>query len=204
MLVALIMQVQMKNDYLSSTDIIDYHHPDVAREAARLAAGTFDAVEIVRACFLFVRDEVLHSSDHRRNPVTLRASDVLRHRTGYCFAKSILLAALLRANGIPAGLCYQRLWKEDLGCFILHGLVAAHLPGIGWYRMDPRGNNERLSADFTPPVEALPYRPSLPGEADLPEIWPDPLSVVVDKLTANRTWQEVLADLPDVEVVNSK
>ena len=190
----------MNSNYLRSTDIIDYRHPDVAGEAARLAVGIADAVDIARACFLFVRDEVFHSSDHERNPVTLRASEVLRHRTGYCFAKSILLAALLRANGIPAGLCYQRLWKEDLGSFILHGLVAAYLPGYGWYRTDPRGNNATLSADFTPPVEALPYRPLLPGEADLPEIRPDPLPVVVDKLTVNRTWQEVLADLPDVEV----
>ncbi len=198
------MQVPMNSYYLCHTDIIDYHHTDVAREAVRLAAGKGDAAEIARACFLFVRDEVLHSSDHQKGPVTLRASDVLRHRTGYCFAKSVLLAAILRANGIPAGLCYQRLWKEDLGRFILHGLVAAHFPCFGWYRMDPRGNNERLTADFTPPVEALPYRPSLQGEADLPEIWPDPLPVVVEKLSSRSTWQEVLADLPDVEVIGQK
>ena len=34
-------------------------------------------------------------------------------------------------------------------------------------------------SDFTPPVEALAYAPQLPGEADLPEIWPDPLPVVL-------------------------
>jgi len=37
------------------------------------------------------------------NPVTCKASDVLIYGTGYCYAKSHLLAALLRANAIPAG-----------------------------------------------------------------------------------------------------
>lgn len=36
----------------------------------------------------------------------LAASDVLKHRTGYCYSKNHLLAALLRVNKIPTGLCY--------------------------------------------------------------------------------------------------
>ncbi len=65
---------------------------------------------IAHRCFEFVRDEVRHSWDFKENPVTCHASEVLRHRTGYCYAKTHLLAALLRANRIPAGLCYQRDW----------------------------------------------------------------------------------------------
>lgn len=61
----------------------------------------------------FVRDQIRHSADYRPNPVTCKASEVLRHGTGYCYAKSHLLAALLRANGVPAGLCYQRLSVGD-------------------------------------------------------------------------------------------
>ncbi|WP_338430147.1 transglutaminase domain-containing protein [Synechococcus elongatus] len=34
---------------------------------------------------------------------------MLEYRTGYCYAKSHLLVALLRACSIPAGFCYQRL-----------------------------------------------------------------------------------------------
>jgi hypothetical protein len=48
-------------------------------------------------------------------------------------------------------------------------------------------------------MEALAYTPKLPGEADLPEIWPDPLPVVVKVLTNANTWQDVLAHLPDVD-----
>lgn len=66
---------------------------------------------------------------------------MLRHRTGFCYAKSHLLAALLRANGIAAGLCYQRLSVNGGGTpYCLHGLNAVFLKDFGWYRVDARGN----------------------------------------------------------------
>jgi transglutaminase-like putative cysteine protease len=66
------------------------------------------------------------------NPVTCKASDVLIHGTGYCYAKSHLLVALLRANGIPAGLCYQRLTIENDGpSYCLRGLNAVYLEQHG-------------------------------------------------------------------------
>ncbi len=102
------------NTYLESSDCIDWRHPLVSAKAGELAAGADDPVEIARRCFRFVRDEIRHSWDYRLNPVTCRASEVLAHGTGYCYAKSHLLAALLRANAIPAGFCYQRLIARRL------------------------------------------------------------------------------------------
>jgi transglutaminase-like putative cysteine protease len=90
------------------------------------------------------------------NPVTCRASEVLQHKTGYCFAKSHLLAALLRANQIPVGFCYQRLSIDDNGApYSLHGFNAVYFPEVGWYRVDARGNKEGVTAQFTPPQEQL-------------------------------------------------
>ena len=179
----------MNRAFLRPTDIIDHNHPAVAAKARELRGNLADDAAIARACFLFVRDAVKHSVDHRMNPVTCRASDVLSHATGYCFAKSHLLAALLRANAIPAGLCYQRLSIDDAGPpFTLHGLNAVHLAWYGWYRIDPRGCKPGVSSDFTPPIEALAYAPKLPGEGNLPEIWPDPLPVVVRALTRSASW----------------
>ena len=84
--------------------------------------------DIAKSCFEWVRDEIKHSWDYKKNPVTCKASDVLKHGTGYCFAKSHLLAALLRANSIPAGLCYERLSIHDDGApYSLHGFNAAYL-----------------------------------------------------------------------------
>jgi transglutaminase-like putative cysteine protease len=71
--------------------------------------------------------------------VTCSASQVLLHGTGFCYAKGHLLAALLRANAIPVGSCYQRLRIDGTGPpFCLHGFNSVHLPAIGWYRIDAR------------------------------------------------------------------
>lgn len=185
--------------YLRSTDIIDWKYPAVMALASELRAGASDPVAIARRAFEWVRDEIKHSVDHGLSSVTCAASEVLEVGSGYCYAKSHLLAALLRANGLAAGLCYQRLSIDDEGRhFCLHGLNAVLLPGIGWYRVDPRGNRAGIDAQFVPPVERLAFEPRLPGEADLPEIWPDPLPVVVETLRACATAQEVGEHLPDV------
>ena len=192
----------MNEGFLRTTDIIDHDHPAITAKARDLRGDLTDDAAIAKACFLFVRDAITHSVDARMNPVTCRASDVLAHGTGYCFAKSHLLAALLRANGIPAGLCYQRLSIDDIGPpFTLHGFNAVHLTDHGWYRIDPRGEKPGVTSAFTPPLERLAYAPKLAGEGDLPEIWPDPLPVVVDALTGAATWDAVLARLPDVELL---
>nr|WP_269749949.1 transglutaminase family protein [Polyangium fumosum] len=92
---------------------------------------------------------LLQSPPWQAGPLTCTASEVLRHRTGFCYAKSHLLAALLRANGLPAGFCYQRLAHGSGYC--LHGFNAVELPGIGWYRIDARGNKPGIDAAFDPP-----------------------------------------------------
>ncbi len=143
-----------------------------------------------------------HSHDFALPVVTCRASDVLRERAGYCYAKSHLLAALLRVNGIPAGLCYQRLKRDGDGSrYSLHGLNAVYLPAFGWYRVDPRGNKPGVDAQFTPPVEKLAWPATLPGEADLPEIWAEPLPVVVEALMSYPTADLVWEHLPDVPLL---
>lgn len=191
--------------YLRPTSIIDWDHPDVLKKAKELAGDIHDPVEISRRCFEWVRDEILHSHDYRLNPVTLKASEVLEHGTGYCYAKSHLLAALLRANSIPAGLCYQRLSRNDDGApFCLHGLNAAYLEGIGWYRVDARGNKEGVNAQFNPPHEQLAYMAKMEGEADLPEIWPDPLPIVVDTLSKYKNYAETYDNLPDISLIAKK
>ncbi len=184
--------------FLRSTPIIDFHHPAVLSLARELAAGMDDPAETGRRCFEWVRDEVRHSVDYCLNPVTCSASAVLAARTGFCFSKSHLLVALLRANGIPAGFCYQRLRAETAETFFLHGLAAVFLPGVGWYRIDPRGNRDGIDARFTPPVERLADAIRYPGEIDLPEVRPYPLPDVIELLQSCQTYKEVLAQLPDM------
>ncbi len=193
------MAIQTR-EFLACTEIVDWQHKSVRQLADRLASESADVTETARRCFEWVRDYIRHSADYRLNPVTCRASEVLAHGTGYCYAKSHLLAALLRANEIPAGFCYQRLSIDDVGPpFCLHGLNAVYLPEVGWYRIDARGNREGICAEFCPPDERLAFATSLPGEEDLPEIYPAPLQSVVDALRSHSTWDALGANLPDVE-----
>jgi transglutaminase-like putative cysteine protease len=185
--------------FLKSTDVIDWTHPAVLARAQALGDGVADPIVVARRCFEWVRDEIKHSVDHALRPVTCAASEVLQQGSGFCYAKSHLLAALLRANEIPAGLCYQRLSLNDKGApYCLHGLNAVRLPATGWYRIDARGNRTGVNAQFVPPVEQLAFLPRLPGEADFPEIWAEPLPIVVDKLRTHKTVESLGADLPDI------
>ncbi|HEY9889870.1 MAG TPA: transglutaminase family protein [Candidatus Obscuribacterales bacterium] len=184
--------------YLQPSAVIDWTHPAVLAQAHQVAQGQQSVVAIAQACFEWVRDRIYHSVDYQRNPVTWRASDVLQQQTGYCFAKSHLLAALLRANHIPAGFCYQRLSLNDDGApYSLHGFNAVYLPEVGWYRVDARGNKAGINAQFTPPQEQLAYAARLPGEADFAPIWAEPLPAVVTALQTYPTWDALLSHLPD-------
>jgi transglutaminase-like putative cysteine protease len=188
-------------EFLRATPLIDYDHPAVREKALSLVKGCTGDVEIAKTCFTFVRDEIRHSGDYNTNPVTLSASSVLEHKTGWCFAKSHLLAALLRANRIPAGFCYQRLKNHgDAGpAFYLHGLNAVWLDEYGWYRADARGNRTDVHAEFAPPKEHLAFVPKEPGEMDLTGIFSDPLPVVVELLTKYTDYRDIRLNLPDME-----
>jgi transglutaminase-like putative cysteine protease len=186
------------NAFLQPTTIIDSDHPAVVAAAAEIAGDAIGDEEVALRCFIWVRDSVRHSSDHRVSVVTCIASDVLKHRAGFCYAKSHLLAALLRARQIPAALCYQRLAFDDTGtAFFLHGLVAIHLQRHGWYRVDPRGEKPGVTAGFSPPVERLPFTPKLDGERDVPGRFAEPLTCVVSTLQQWPTADQVRANLPD-------
>ena len=190
----------MKAEYLKYSKIIDWKHPEVLQLAKKLSTGKDDVIAIAKTCFEWVRDEIRHSYDYRMNPVTCRSSEVLKAKTGYCYAKSHLLAALLRANSIPAGFCYQRLSLHDNGePYSLHGFNAVYLPEVGWYRIDPRGNKQGVNAQFTPPQEQLAFTTiRFPGEVDCLKIFDEPLPTIVKALNNYTTWDKLLNNLPDI------
>lgn len=192
-------------EYLQVSDVIDWQHPAILELAEKITSRHQTSEASAKACFEWVRDEIRHSVDYHINPVTCRASDVLKHKTGYCYAKSHLLAALLRASQIPAGFCYQRLSIDDRGApYCLHGFNGVYLSEVGWYRVDPRGNREGVDAQFTPPKEQLAYSTRLPGEAEFQNILAEPLPVVVQTLQSCNTWNEVLCNPPDVSLESWK
>lgn len=187
-------------EFLASTPIVDWKDPDVLALAGELAEGEEDPVAVARRCFDWVRDEVKHSGDHQIDDVTCSASETLRRKSGLCYAKSHLLAALLRANEIPTGFGYQRVKADAAGTrFRLHGFNVIHLPAFGWYRADPRGNRAGVDTVFDPPRESLAFTPKLPGEETFDGNWPEPLAVVVKAIKESRSGIHLADHMPDLE-----
>ncbi len=188
--------------YLRSTDIIDWGHPEVISRAERLAAGKNSKTEIAKSCFEWVRDHIKHIDDYDIPTVSVSALEALQSGSGICYAKSHLLTALLRANAIPAGFCYQRLSRDDNGApFCLHGLNAVYLPKMGWYRIDSRGNKEGVNAQFTPPLEQLAFSIQIEGEIDFSKILSDPLPIIIKALRKYGTKDELWNHLPDLQTL---
>jgi len=186
-------------EFLEESEIIDFKNKEVFTLAKELAQDCKNDEEIVKNCFTYVRDTIHHSGDFKDEITTCKASDVLKYKTGWCYAKSHLLAALLRANGIPTGFCYQRLscseYKKDIYC--LHGLNAVYLKNHGWYKIDARGNKKGVNAQFNPPFEELAFKLE-EDEFDLAHIYIEPLDGVVESLTKNKTYDEMINIFPDV------
>ena len=186
--------------YLEATEIVNYNKKEVYALAMSLSKDCQTDTQIAKKCFEYVRDNINHSGDCKDKITTLKASDVLKHKTGWCYAKSILLAGLLRANGIPTGFCYQRLscseYKKDIYC--LHGLNSIYLKEFGWYRVDARGNKEGVNAQFNPPYEQLAFELG-EDEFDLKGVLAEPLDEVVLALKKYKNYDEMVENFPDIE-----
>ena len=174
--------------YLEQTAVVNFSHPAVASVIAAIRERA-DADEIrARLAFEYVRDQVSHSFDTDSELITIRASEVAERREGICFAKSHLLAALLRGLGIATGFCYQRVTRKGTPAsgYALHGLNAVYFNELGsWVRLDPRGDKPGVHSEFTLPPEkerlAYDIRPEL-GEVDYPYVFAQPLETVLQAM----------------------
>ncbi len=159
----------MYNEYLEKTEYIDYDAPAIKSLAERLRQESSDELSLIKNTYYFVRDEIKHSWDAQDRRVTVSASDTLREGVGICWAKANLLAALLRANGIPAGFSYQRLTlgdTPDTG-FCIHAMNTVFVSGLNkWIRLDARGNKEGVNAEFSVDKEQLAFQIKSEGEID--------------------------------------
>ncbi|MCX4733812.1 transglutaminase domain-containing protein [Streptomyces sp. NBC_01363] len=194
----LIQQVPELSAYLAADEAIDHEHPLVRETAAELRGATTDAYAYAAAAYALVRDSIVHSADSGDMRVAWRASDVLATRNGICHAKSHALAALLRAAGIPAALCYQGLAADDGGPGPVHGLIAVRLPGRDrWDRQDPRGNKPGVDAQFSLDEEQLawPVRPEA-GEVDYPVLYAAPHPAVLCGLRSAENRPQLWRTLP--------
>ena len=197
------MAVPYTNDrkkYLEYSDIIDYNSKEISDLSERLFTESENSLDYIKNVFEYVRDRISHSADAGKDVITCSASEVLAAGHGICFAKSHLLAALLRCKGVPCGFCYQKLVLDDetAPVLIYHGMNGVYLEEYKkWIRLDARGNKEGVNAQFSVDGErlAFPIRPDK-GEEDDFVVYPEPDEEVLRVLRENRTRTELWEDLP--------
>ena len=187
-------------EYLKKDKIVDFGNENLLQLADALYKEAGSESEYIRKAYEFVRDEILHSADANEDVLTCSASEVLEAGHGICFAKSHLLAALLRCKSIPAGFCYQKLILDDetAPVLIYHGLNGVYVKEYKkWIRLDARGNKEGVNAQFSLDEEqlAFPIRPKK-GEEDGFTIYPSPDKKVLERLRKYKTRTELWEDLP--------
>jgi len=181
-----ILESENINDYLKSDKYIDFYDQSIQQKTKELFDLLSDEKEKIRTAYEYVRDEIHHSGDIDSERVTKSASEVLKYKEGICVAKSLLLAAILRYGGIPVGLCYQRLTKGDTPDtgYIIHGLNAVFLSNENkWIRLDARGNNQNVNAQFSINEEKIAWSIRTEyGEVDYPTIYAKPNQLVMEAL----------------------
>lgn len=190
----------MRDDlFLQETPYIDFSSPIIREQSKALFKGVNSQVEKVRIAFEFVRDRIAHSIDTGASVITAKASEVLKHKTGICHAKANLLAALLRSQKIPTGMCYQHLTKKDDDSqgYVVHCFNAV-LIGHRWIKLDARGNNEHIDVRFSIHEPALAFANRRQyKEFFWPGIFARPHRASMNALESAKTIDELLAKLPD-------
>lgn len=128
------------NESLAPTWFVNWQAEEILGLAREIAGSGGDDVE--RACRLFyaVRDGIRYTAYQiELARESLRATSVLAAGTGWCVSKSVLLAALCRASGIPcrlgyADVCNHMATKKLLdflgtNVFYYHGFNEIYLRG---------------------------------------------------------------------------
>lgn len=186
--------------YLAYDDVIDYDNDAVAELADTLFKKADNEVDFIKAAYEFVRDNISHSADINEDRITCAASEVLKAGHGICFAKSHLLAALLRCKSVPAGFCYQKLILDDetAPVLIYHGLNGVYVKHYKkWIRLDARGNKPGVNAQFSVETEQLAFKVrSEMGEIDSFVVYPTPDKKVLEKLRNSGTRTALWNSLP--------
>ena len=156
----MICESQKLDNYLLELTEVNYSNPIIKKIGEKLFDPSQTEIEKARIAFEFVRDEISHSWDIKSKRVTCSASAVLDFKEGICYAKSHLLASLLRSQGIPTGFCYQRLMLFDTPekGYCIHALNAIFFKSLNkWIRVDARGNKEGVNSQFSFEEEKLAF-----------------------------------------------
>jgi len=184
--------------FLIFDDVVNIHN-EIKSKAVEITEDLTDEIKKAKALFEWVRDTIPHSKDACREEVTKTAVEVFETGTGICYAKSHLLASMMRSQNIPCGFCYQ-VFSNPISkipkTMALHGLNGIYLSSLKkWIRIDPRGNTAGVRAEFDIKKEQLAF-PTL--QMLDTHVYARPLDTVVSALTTFQTVSELWPYLPSV------
>lgn len=139
-----------------ATRYCDFQHPAIQARAEKLAQESDSPYQLALNTFMWVRDNIPFGFDF----IKVKASDTLQKSYGACFNKSLLMVALLRANGIPARFCSVPVSRwfmkpyAGLQCALInnpfhHCLVQMQLDGK-WSFAEPTLDQATYDALFKP------------------------------------------------------
>jgi transglutaminase-like putative cysteine protease len=134
------------DNYLKSTECLDFETAAFQQFLSEIDLSS-NSTENAIALYNSVRDAFLYDPYHLDlRPQALKASTIIGKRRAWCVEKSIVLAAALRANGIPSRLGYgivvNHVGVEKLTHYlrrkeiVFHGYVEAYLEGK-WVKCTP-------------------------------------------------------------------
>ncbi len=131
-------------EYLAPGKYINSSDERIVHKALLLAKGCRDIKTIVERVFLYVRDQIDYDPEMKNQ--NFKASAILVFGRGNSAGKACLLAALCRANEIPAGISFQRLQdlKQLKGntqrpVIKCHAITNIYVEGH-WIKLDPTLN----------------------------------------------------------------
>ncbi|MHB8138033.1 MAG: transglutaminase-like domain-containing protein [Smithellaceae bacterium] len=140
----------MHEEFLKPTEFIDSNSPEVLAFAQKAVPGAKTPREKAVRLYYAVRDGIYYDPyriEAARN--AFKASTTLRQGFGYCVTKAVVLAAVLRAEGIPCKLHFadvrNHLTTERLrmmmqtDTFYYHGYNDIWLDGK-WIKVTPTFN----------------------------------------------------------------
>ena len=151
--------------YLAPTYFIDSDHPDIVNYTRRVLDGETDPKKQAIKLYYAVRDDFrYYPYDIDLHHAALKASSLLNResKSGYCIEKACLLAACIRAAGIPSRLCFfdvrnhigvekfVETLKTDV--MVFHACTDIYLDGH-WVKATPAFNKELCDKLNVAPLE---------------------------------------------------
>jgi transglutaminase-like putative cysteine protease len=151
------------DEYLKSTEFLDFDEPEVREFAERNSDQNKTATQNAVSLYYAVRDGFTYNPytlDLRRTG--LKASNLVRRKSGYCIEKAILLAAGARAVGIPSRLSFYNVKNHiaterieqilNTNVLVFHGAAELFLNGQ-WLKTTPAFNKRLCEKLNVAPLE---------------------------------------------------